>query len=684
VSSNLRTGILLFLAATVAHALALGSGWIWDDNDYITANRVVQSLDGWLTCWIPGTTPQYYPLVFLSFWFEHGIAGLDPTLYHANNVLLHAGSTVLLWCIVRTLAVPHAVWIAAIFAVHPMGVESVAWATERKNTLSLFLALASMLCFIAASRADAKRVLGFHVAAFVLFVCALLSKTTAVFVAPALVLVALHERRSIDARFVRTVLPYFVVGAGLGLFTAFIEKSQVGARGDEFALGVIERFLLAARNIVFYITHFVIPREQIFVYPREEIRIASIGAWSALVVMVALLVTCIRAWKHERGPLLVLLWLCAALFPALGFIDVWPLRFSYVADHFAYAAMPALATGLVLLIARAARNRERIATVATAGFIAACIPLSWVATAKYVNAEALWRDTIARNPAAWLAQNNLAIELLAQADAARAAGEGERVRELATEALACATAAFESKPDEFTHAANQSEALRLLGRSEEALAAIDMAITTAPHRAELRWMRGRLLETLARTADARAAYLSAADDERDRAHELEARLALMRMSTATKDYADAAVHARRIVELSPESGDAAANYASILAASGNADAARAAFAQALREGNVFSSERVYLTAAARFLRAVATENANASEMAVAQEVLLHLAPAARGDPMLRALALAIAARAGEPTARGELEKLAADARRAQATQVADEIDTLIKALPTAR
>ena len=682
--STLRTALLVFMAAVGAHLLAFGAGWIWDDNDYITANSVVQSVNGWLTCWTPGTTPQYYPLVFLSFWVEHGIAGLDPTLYHANNVLLHAGSSVLLWCILRALAVRHAVWIAVIFAVHPMGVESVAWATERKNTLSMFLSLASILCFIAAGRAGAKRVLGFHVAAFALFVCALLSKTTAIFVAPTLVLVALHERRKIDTRFVFTVLPYFVVGAALGLFTAYVEKAQVGARGNEFSLGLIERFLLAARNIVFYITHFTVPTEQMFVYPRDEIRIGSIGPWRALAVMVVLLVICIRAWRHERGPLLVLLWLCAALFPALGFFDVWPFRFSYVADHFAYAAMPALATGLVLLIARAARHRERIASVAIIAFVAACFPLSWIATAKYANAEALWRDTIARNPAAWLAQNNLATELLEQAGQAMREGQDERMKELAAEALEHATLAFEQKPDEMTHASNRSEALRLLGRNDEALAAIDVAIAVAPHLAELRWMRGRLLESLARNDDARSAYLSVANDQGDRTHEIGARLALMRMSTAAKDFADAAIHARRIVELSPGSGDAAANYASILAAGGDADGARAAFARALRDGNGFSSERVYLTTAARFLRAVATENANAAEMSVAREVLLRLAPAARGDPMLRALALAIAARAGEPTARGELEKLAADARRAQATQVADEIDALLKSIPASR
>jgi hypothetical protein len=99
---------------------------------------------------------------------------------------------------------------------------------------------------------------------------------------------------------------------------------------------------------------------------------------------------------------------------------------------------------------------------------------------------------------------------------------------------------------------------------------------------------------------------------------------------------------------------------------------------ALRDGVGFTSERVYLTAAARFLRAVATENASAAEVAFARGLLLKLSQQAKGDPMLRALALAIAAKAGEPSARAELEKLERDARAAKATQLADEIANLMK------
>jgi hypothetical protein len=146
--------ILIAALAVLAHIGAFSAGWIWDDGDYITANRIVQSSDGWLTLWIPGATPQYYPLVFLGFWVEHAIVGNHPLLYHATNVAMHASSSVILMNILARLRVPHAAWIAALFAVHPMGVESVAWATERKNTQSLLLALASILYFIRAQQRD--------------------------------------------------------------------------------------------------------------------------------------------------------------------------------------------------------------------------------------------------------------------------------------------------------------------------------------------------------------------------------------------------------------------------------------------------------------------------------------------------------------------------------------------------
>jgi tetratricopeptide (TPR) repeat protein len=682
VKHRLLIALVLVALTFVAHVFALSAGWIWDDNDYITANQLIQSSDGLSTIWMPGTTPQYYPLVFSGFWIEHALVGLEPTLYHLDNILLHAASVLLLWRVLVQLGVVHAFWIAALFAVHPMSVETVAWATERKNTQSLFFALASILCFVHAMNATLPRARGLHLAAFMLFVCALLSKTTAVFVAPVLVCIALQQRRSITPRFAMIVLPYFVIGGALGLFTAFIEKAHVGATGAEFDLTLVERVLLASRNIVFYITHFVFPSEQIFVYPRFAINASSMTEWIAFALMFVLAVAAVRDWRRSRAPALILLWLCAALFPALGFFDVWPFRFSYVADHFAYAAMPALATGSVLLlwsIVRSFNGNPRIVPCLLGIAVAACVPLSWIASDKYAGVEELWRDTIARNPSAWLAHNNLASELLEQTSDAGAAGDVKRVEALATEALEHATIAYMLKPDELTHASNQSEALRLLGKFNDALIAIDTAINTAPNFVEFQWMRGRLLEQMGRLDEARAGYMAATTDENALSIERDARRSLVGLAVQRKDFADALLHQQRVVVLSPRDADAIANLGALLNANGDEQGARREFLRALSNGGEFSGETAFVTTAVRYLRLAINSPLSPDEMQSAQALATRMAAGAPGDPSLRFIGLALELRAGNVAARLPLQTIEHDARAADATAFADEIAAFLRA-----
>ncbi len=678
---SVRTAVLIFLAALAAHYGALSAGWIWDDADYITSNPSVHSFDSLLTVWLPGSTPQYYPLVFTSFWMEYSLVGASPFLYHLTNLLLHAGAAILLWRILLKLDVPGAAWIAAIFAVHPMGVESIAWATERKNTLSMFLALSSILVFQRATNEKQRGGVMPHAAAFALFVAALLSKTTAVFVAPVLVLIHLRDGRGLRDRRLLATIPYFVVGAAMGLLTAYIERTHVGATGSEFDLTILDRLLLAARNLVFYITRFVFPREQVFIYPRTEIDASSAVQWLPLLMMSGVLAGCIASWRRSRAPLLILLWLCAALFPALGFVAVWPFRFSFVADHFAYAALPALATGLVLSvrsIARSAWSKPFEVGYPASAFVALCIPLSWIASQKYADAETLWRDTIARNPDAWIAHNNLATELLARAGESVAVGDRATASALAEESLPHARTAEELKPTEVTHPANQAEALFLLERHDEALGAIDRAILIAPHLQSLHARRGAVLEALARPDDAVLAYAIAAkgDDPQSR---FESLLALRRLAIARMDGAAAIAHARELVEMMPGNADLRADLGAILLAQGDADAGRQALLDALVGGGTFTSERAMVAASVRYLRSAITAELPDDERSVARNIVAELMKGAPSDPVLRYFQLALDLRSGDDTARDRLASLARGARDAGADALAAEIEAFLSA-----
>ncbi|MFM2165366.1 MAG: hypothetical protein RL325_1803 [Planctomycetota bacterium] len=671
--SRLKVTAILVLLTLAAHLGCLSAGWIWDDDSYITGNTVVQSNDGVLTLWRPGATPQYYPLVFLSFWIEYSIVGLDPWLYHFNNLVLHGAGVVLLWLVLARLGVRHAAWIAALFAVHPMGVESVAWVTERKNLLSLAFALGSIYAHLRALDAPRHRVVGLHVASFALYVCALLAKTTAVFVAPALVLIALHRNERWSPKRAAVLAPYFAVGLALGLFTAYLERVQVGAQGSEFAMSAPDRVLLAAQNMLFYLARFIVPTEQIFIYPRHAPSVARWTDWIPLAIMLAATAACVATWRRSRAPALLLLWLCAALFPALGFIDVWPFQYSFVADHFAYAAMPAMAGMVILALSRHERFFRSVACVC----IAACLPLSWIATAKYADAEALWRDTLARNPDAWIACNNLSSILVRKTAEAR---DPEQSAALATEALAVASRGVELRRDE-TSLINRSEALRLLGRIDEALADATAARGISPTFLRASWAEARLLELAGRKSDATAAYLRVADMQGDAEIARMARGDAVRLLVDAGDLPAAIMHARALVAADTTDGDAIANLGALLVASGDEAGGRSEFLRAISSPVRFSSEQVFVATTLRYLRLAISNTLEPRELAVAGDIAARVEAANPGDPSLRFIVLALEVRAGRQDARADIERIEREARASGATAFADQVAAFLASAP---
>src|ERR1700704_6434928 len=191
---NLKTSVLTAKSAWILGALLVAliimayqqvwhAGFIWDDDSYVTRNPTLRDLHGLWRIWFDVTSPpQYYPLVHTSFWREDRLWGLSRFGFHRPNVLLHAIGAVLLWRILVRLQLPGAWLAAAIFAVHPVEVESVAWITERKNVLSAVFFFAAALAYLhfVSKRDDQNpnRASPYFISV-VLFICALLSKTVA-------------------------------------------------------------------------------------------------------------------------------------------------------------------------------------------------------------------------------------------------------------------------------------------------------------------------------------------------------------------------------------------------------------------------------------------------------------------------------------------------------------------------
>ena len=408
------TAALIFGLTLACYWPALTGETVWDDDAHIT-RAGLRSLGGLWQIWTNvHATQQYYPLLHSAFWLEHGIWG-DATLgYHLVNLLLHATASVLVVLILRRLWVPGS-WLAGIlFAVHPVCVESVAWISEQKNTLSAVFAFGSALVYLRSGRSG--RGWG-YAAASLLFAAAILTKSVTATL-PAVVLVLLWWREGrLARRDIARLLPWLLVGAVMGSVTAWVERTYIGANGASFTLSAASRVALAGRIAWFYAKTWAWPRDLLFVYPRWQME-GVLREWIATAGVLGVIGLGLAWRRRNRGPLAATLLFLGILFPALGFINVYPFVFSYVADHFAYLATAvldaALAIGAATWMLRGNRPLPAVYAGVFAAIAAACAVATYRDTKPYVSAETLYRRTLVGNPDAWLAQGNLGTILLDQ------------------------------------------------------------------------------------------------------------------------------------------------------------------------------------------------------------------------------------------------------------------------------
>jgi tetratricopeptide (TPR) repeat protein len=458
---------LLALLLALAYGPALRGGYLWDDDSYLARNPNLTSAEGLRKIWLePRSSPQYYPLVFTGLWFERRLWGPEPFGYHAVNVLLHLLNSVLLWLLLRRFSLAWA-WLAAmVFALHPVHVESVAWITERKNVLSTALYLGAVSAYLdfdgrrgAGEEAQRRRWASYAIS-LVLFVGALLSKSVTASLPAALLLAAWWKRGRIGRRDIGPLAPMFLAGAVLGMHTAYLEKYHVGARGPDWDFSWLERILIAGRSIWFYAGKLAWPDPLIFFYPRWKIDTAQASQY--LYPLGAAVVVCaLWAARHAlgRGPLAAVLFFGGTLLPASGLFNVFPMRFSFVADHFQYLAsigLISLFAGSLhrLLTGFSPHGGERLLKAAGAGLAIVLAILTWRQSRNYADQETLWRATLAKNDMAFVAHNNLGTILEARGELDEAMFHFER--------------AWKLKPDIGEYPYNLGVVLERMGRTAEA------------------------------------------------------------------------------------------------------------------------------------------------------------------------------------------------------------------------
>lgn len=409
---------VVILAATTifAYRPAWHGGFLWDDDAYVTNNELLTAPNGLHRIWFSLDAPsQYFPLVYTTFRIEYALWGLNPSGYHWVNILLHVGNALLVWRLLARLNVPGA-WLAgAIFAMHPVQVESVAWITERKNVLMGFFFLLTLLAWVVFVDERTKRPWRFYGLALVLYGLALSAKSTACTLPAALLLILWLQNKQINWRRIFQTVPFFFFGLGMGLVAVWWERYHQGTRGSLFTLGPIGRILIASRAVWFYLGKLIWPSTLTFIYPRWTISPTHLLDYVWLLAAVGLCAAIYFARRYVgRSVEVATVFFVATLSPVLGLIMLYTFRYTFVADHYQYLAsigpIALVSAGVASLAGAFERSRLLIFGTAVA-VVATLAVLTWRQSAMYADIEALWRTTLARNPACWMAHNNLGIVL---------------------------------------------------------------------------------------------------------------------------------------------------------------------------------------------------------------------------------------------------------------------------------
>ncbi len=563
----------------MAYAQVFRAGFIWDDESHLTRNPCVIGPLGLKEIW---TSAQavYYPLVLTSFWLLHKFVGLNPLPYHVLNVLLHGASAIMLWRVLKLLKVKGAWLGAALWALHPVMVQSVAWVTELKNTQSCIFYLLAIFFFLKweekpritrISRIEEKQEIfpdhprnpcyPWLILSLFCFALATLSKPSVVMLPFVLALCIWWTRGRIRWRDALAVAPFALISGLASAWTIWEQKFHSRAVGPDWDQTLPERLIIAGRAIWFYLGKLIWPDPLIFIYPRWEVNPPNLIAYFPLVSVITVL---IALWfvrqTWSRALFFAAAYYVISLFPVLGFFSVYFFRYSFVSDHFQYlASMGPLAlagAGIAALATRLstepfdfapdtdapqspaepkptptpARLKNALFTGLCGVLLFLLGVLTWRQTAQYRDVNTLYTAILKENPSCWMAHYNLGIALSEE------------------------------------------------GKTDQAIDHYRQAVTLRPDYAEAHYNLGRLLVEQGRVGDAIAHYEKAVEiNPADAEAQNNFGVTLFGVGRVN----DAIKHYRKALQLQPDYAAASCNLANALIATGDFDGAIARYSACL-------------------------------------------------------------------------------------------------------
>jgi Flp pilus assembly protein TadD len=492
--SRFTLGALLILAVALCYIPAMRAGFVWDDDLLVTENPLVKNSDSLPYIWASAASTDYTPLTITAFWLQWRLWGDNPAGYHLVNILLHALSCLLLWRLLERLEIPGA-WLGALlFAVHPVNVASVAWIAELKNALSLPFYLGAISAYL--RYLDTRR-LSIYFAALGAAAFALLSKGSTVMLPLILLLCVVWKNRRITLHDLLHLIPFVALSAVIALVTIHFQSRFIEAGNIPAPLPL--RVARAGRAIWFYLGKDLCPLHLSPVYVKWPLT----ANYLPLILALALTALLLRFRKCcSRGLLFAWLYFIAALLPVLGMLNMTFLDQAWVADWWQQLALPAVTTlaaaGITLAWQRARPAGRPAITSATALLILALGFLTWTQASAYESMEVISRRTLALNPDAWSAHNNLGGVLTQQGKLDAAAHQYE--------------AALRLKPTDSSAHNNLGIIYARLKRPADALSEYHASLAIAPGDAKTWCNLGNLLRSQNRNDEALDAYSHAIDN----------------------------------------------------------------------------------------------------------------------------------------------------------------------------
>ena len=514
--------VLLVLLAVLAYLPVLRGGFIFDDRVLITENHMVQASDGLYRFWFTAEAQPCYPLTWSLWWLEWHLWGNSATGYHVVNVLFHAVNVVLVWMILRRLKIPGAWLAAAVFAIHPVNVATVAWVSEQKNTLSMLFSALAILLYLRFDEEEGWHWYGLSLAAFLL---ALLSKTAVVMLPVVLLGCVWWRHGRVRRRNWLCSVPYFVASLILALVTIVQHQRHLGGTVVQTG-GFAARLAGAGWAPWFYLSKTLLPVDLMVVYPKWEVDTSRWISYLPGIILVGLVV--VFWWRRDswgRPLLFGLGYFVVMFFPVLGFFDQAFYYYSWVADHWQYYSIVgviALVVAAGVAVSRRMGGQGRSIGVLVSALVLLALGMAtWRRARVYADSETLWRDNVAKNPNAWMAHNNLGCALQGVGKLGDAIAQYEQALRLkpdfgeahynlgitlaeagrALEAIGHYEQALRIKPDYAAAHHNLAIALARVRRVPEAIGHYEQALRLKPDIAEAHYNLGVVLGQVGKIDD---------------------------------------------------------------------------------------------------------------------------------------------------------------------------------------